>query len=202
MASNSTESMDSKNQPLGMGSLFVVLMIVMLWGGNAVAVSFSVDSLPPIAVAAARFAMGSAVLFVWCLLERTSLRLPLSEVWSATICGLLLFAQISTFNVAVQMTNSTHGAMLVNTYVFFVAATEHFTGADRINVRRLVGIGLAAFVVLLVMQTRSDGNSFESFVIGDLILLLSAGLLAIRVIYVRRAVQTIPPSRCRSRSQQ
>ena len=184
---------EAKN-PLGGFSLIILITIVMLWGGNSVAVSFSVDTLPPVAVAAIRFAMGTAVLFFWCLVERTSFRINRREAWMSVIAAFLLFTQISTFNVGVQYSNSTHGAMLVNTFIFFVAAIEHVTGVDRLNLRRVIGFVLAASGVAFVMQTRNQGTVAETFLFGDALLLLSAGLLAIRVIYVRHAVQSMRPS--------
>ncbi len=184
---------EAKNS-LGGFSLIILITIVMLWGGNSVAVSFSVDTLPPVAVAAIRFAMGTAVLFFWCLVERTPFRINRHETWMSLIAAFLLFAQISTFNVGVQYSNSTHGAMLVNTFIFFVAAIEHVTGADRLNLRRVIGFILAGSGVVFVMQTRNQGTVAETFLLGDALLLLSAALLAVRVIYVRHAVQTMRPS--------
>lgn len=180
--------------PLRGGSLAIVILIVALWGGNPVAVSFSVDTLPPVAVAGIRFAMGTVVLFFWCLIERTSLRISKRETWLSMVAGFLLFAQISSFNVGVKMSNSTHGAMLINTFVFFVAAIEHFTYVDRLSRKRVVGFVAAAAGVVLVMQTREVGTA-TPYLAGDIILLISAVLLAIRIIYVRRAVQEMPPSR-------
>ena len=49
----------------------------------------------------------------------------------------LIFTQISSFNIGVVMTNSSHGAMLINTFVFWVAAIEHFVTR---NVRLDLGI--------------------------------------------------------------
>ena len=53
-------------RPLRGTSLFLTILIVALWGGNAVAVSFSVDTLPPVAVAGIRFDMGTAFMLVYC----------------------------------------------------------------------------------------------------------------------------------------
>ena len=183
------------SEPLSGKSLAILLTTVMLWGANSVAVSFSVDSLPPVAVAGVRFAMGTVVLFFWCLFERTSFRVSKLELWMSFVTGFLLFAQISTFNIGVKLSNSTHGAMLVNTFIFFVAAIEHLMGTDRLNGRRTFGLVIAAAGVLLVMQTRGENAELRAFLIGDLLLLLSAILLAIRIVYIRFVVQRMLPSK-------
>ncbi|MCA9216694.1 MAG: DMT family transporter [Planctomycetales bacterium] len=183
------------HQPLSAASTAILVAVVMLWGANSVAVNYSVDSLPPVAVAGLRFAMGTFVLFFWCLIERTSFRITRQEAWMSLDTGCFLFTQISTFNIGVKLSNSTHGAMLVNTFVFFVAAIEHFAGADRLNARRMIGLVLAAVGVVLVMQTRETDSHPEDFLRGDALLILSAILLAIRVVYIRSAVQHMQPSK-------
>ena len=190
---------DSKqHRPVRGGSLALVLLIVALWGGNAVAVSFSIDALPPIAVAAIRFAMATVVIFVWCLRERTALVPSREECWLSLIAGTLLFLQIGTFNVGVMLSNSTHGVMLVNTFVFGVAALEHFwLKTERFTTRRSAGLAAAAVGVAMVVLTHdaSDGPSRELFLVGDAILTLSAVLLAVRIVFVRSAVQKMAPSK-------
>lgn len=175
----------------------LTILVVALWGGNTVAVSFSVDTLPPVAVACMRFIMGTIVMVFWCRFEGTPLRASAEELWAAWVAGVLLFAQIATFNVAVKWTNSTHGAMLINTFPFFVAGIGHWvTKSDRLTPRRITGLVLAALGVAAVMLDKQaiTGN-VRSFLIGDLVLLLSAVLLAVRVVFVGRAVQTIKPSK-------
>lgn len=192
-----TSSADQTYRPLRGSSLALTILVVALWGGNTVAVSFSVDTLPPVAVACMRFMMGTVVMVFWCRFERTPLSASADELRASFIAGTLLFAQIATFNVAVKWTNSTHGAMLINTFPFFVAAIGHWiTKSDRLTPRRTMGLVFAAVGVAAVMlDKRAMTGDMRSFLIGDVVLLLSAILLAIRVVYVGRAVQRIRPSK-------
>lgn len=183
--------------PLRGQALAVTLLIVALWGGNSVAVSFSVDTLPPVAVACARFAMGMAVMFFWCLIRRIPFRTSRWELWVSFVAGFLLFAQISTFNVGVVWTNSTHGAMMINTFPFFVAGIEHWiTKTDRLSIRRIIGMVVAVLGVAAVMMDSTAASQGEnSFVAGDLLLLFSSVLLAIRVVYIGRVVRKMNPGK-------
>lgn len=184
-------------RPLRGGALGLTILIVALWGGNAVAVSFSVDVLPPVAVAGLRFAMATAFMLVYCFYEGTSLRATRREIVLSFVAGFLLFTQISSFNVGVVMTNSSHGAMLINTFVFWVAAIEHFvTRTDRLTARRVIGLVVSAVGVGLVMMPGDSSEDVSrSFLIGDMILLASAVLLAIRVVFVRHVVADMAPSK-------
>lgn len=193
-----TDSQENNQpKPVRGAALLVTLLIVALWGGNSVAVSFSVDTLPPVAVACIRFVMGTAVMFFWCIFQRTSFRTTRWELWVSFVAGFLLFAQISTFNVAVLWTNSTHGAMLINTFPFFVAAIEHFvTRTDQLSLRRIIGFIVAAVgVAVVMMDSQAVDDDSRSFFLGDTVLLLSSLLLAIRVVYVGRVVQKMKPSK-------
>lgn len=171
--------------------------MVALWGGNSVAVSFSVDSIPPVAVACLRFAMGTGVMFLWCRWFRIPLRASRRELRVSFVAGFLLFTQIATFNVGVLWTNSTHGAMLINTFPFFVAAIEHgITKTYRLTTRRSLGLIIAAAGVAAVMFDRPSGSALpRSFLQGDTVLLVSSILLALRVVYVGRVVQTMQPGK-------
>lgn len=184
-------------RPVRGASLAVTLLIVALWGGNSVAVSFSVDTLPPVAVACVRFVMGTVVMCVWCVLQQIGLRPSRTELWWSCVAGFLLFAQISTFNVGVLWTNSTHGAMLINTFPFFVAGIEHWiTHSDRLNAKRTVGFLVALAGVIAVMTDgEAASGDLVAFFWGDVVLLASALLLAIRVVYVGRVVQRMSPSK-------
>lgn len=183
--------------PLRGKSLAITLLIVALWGGNSVAVSFSVDTLPPVAVAGARFAMGMVVMFFWCCLQRIPFRSTRWELWASFVAGFLLFGQISTFNVGVVWTNSTHGAMLINTFPFFVAGIEHWiTKTDRLSLRRVIGMVVAVLGVGAVMlDSNAIDTDAKSFLAGDLLLLFSSLLLAIRVVYIGRVVQKMSPGK-------
>jgi drug/metabolite transporter (DMT)-like permease len=116
------------------------MLIAALWGGTAVAISFSRVSLPPVAVAAIRFAMASVFMLFWCRFQQTSIRLRRGQLKPALVAGILLFLQIASFNIGVGRSNSSHGSMRINTFVFWVVAIEHVvTKTDRLTLRKLAG---------------------------------------------------------------
>ena len=181
-------------------SLLLTLLIVTLWGGNAVAVTYSVDWLPPVAVAAVRFALGTLVMIGWCLFERTPLQLSRRELKICLITAFLLFLQISTFNVGVLKTNSTHAILLINTYIFLVGLIEQFLLREtRLRALQWTGMLIAGLGVLCIVQVRAPDAArqpdAQQFLAGDSILLFSSLLLAARIVFVRHAVQSMPSSK-------
>jgi len=187
--------------PVGPKTAALALLTAALWGANPVAVSYSVDALPPIFVACLRFALATVFMYFWCRVQGSELRLRTRQFLPCLLAGIGLFAQIATFNVGVSLSSSSHASMLINTFVFWVVVIEHFvTKTDRVTVRRIFGLILAAAGVVLILWT--EGNSKGDVLqqdsptlLGDAVLLLSALILGIKIVYVKQALRTVEPGK-------
>ncbi len=194
-------------EPIGLGSAATALFLAALWGGTPVAVSYSVDTLPPVATAAIRFTLASLFMLVWARVEGLSLRLSSEQLWPALVTGFLLFVQIGTFHVGVQLSNSSHGSLLINSFVIWVAALGHFTTQDdRLDWQKAVGLVVATVGVAVVLTTsRSYGHTEPTVfpsrhqdlpsLVGDLVLLFSSVVLAVKIVYTKFALRVIEPTK-------
>ncbi len=203
MASGEASSKPRELEPVSLKTASLALLTVALWGANPAAVSYSVDTLPPIAVAALRFAMATVFMLFWCHFEGCGLRLRTGQTRPALIAGILLFLQIGTFNVGVTMSNSSHSSMMINTFIFWVVVIEHFiTRADRLTARKLIGlfVALGGVLLLLLRTDASDASDSaaprdQATLVGDAILLFSGCVLAWKVVYVRHALKFVEPGK-------
>ena len=193
---------DDGRQPIGPSSASLAILTSFLWGGTPVAIKYSQDVLPPIGVAAARFLLAAGFMVAWCSIQRVSLKLKPEERRPALICGLLLYAQIALFHLGLDRSSPSHGSLLINTFVLWVAGIEHFiTRTDRLNTRRLGGLVLSASGVGMVLalsgadpQQAAAGFDQPSMT-GDLLLVGSGFLLGVKIIYTKQAVRVVPPPR-------
>lgn len=185
-------------KPIGPTVAALNILTAALWGGTPVAVHYSVDQLPPIAVSAIRFYMAAVFMLFWCRFEGAPLGITRSQFRPTLIMGVLLFAQIALFTVGIAQTNSSHSSVLINTYIFWVAGLEHFvTRTLRLDGIKLFGLVLASVGGLLVLgvtdagpdQTGQDPSSLT----GDLILIASAIILGVKMIYTKVAARSVPP---------
>jgi drug/metabolite transporter (DMT)-like permease len=206
--SNSPPSLVSGQQPVGIQAAVLALLISALWAGTPAAIKYSVETFSPVTVAALRFSLGAAFMVFWCRFEGTPLW-PGPGQWGAvTLAGVLLFVQISLFNEGVAWSNATHSSLMINTFVFWVVLIEHFiTRVDRLSARKGVGLILAAFGAVLVLLTDghaepsaaapqgSDLASNVSSVSGDLLLLLSAVVLAVKITFIKQSLKYIEPGK-------
>ena len=189
--------------PVGLGTALLALITSALWGGTPTAIRFTTDTLPPVMVAAVRFALAALFMLFWVRLEGAGLAIRPGQWRPILGTSALLFVQIVTFNLGVAATNSSHGSLFINTFIFWVGPIEHFlTGADRLTWRKGLGLltaGVASFAVLLV-DSRPAAQSAAPVrdavtLYGDLLLLLSGGLLAVKIVYTKAAVRTVEPGK-------
>lgn len=184
-------------RPLTVTSTCLTLLTVALWGGNPVATLFSTDALPPITVAGLRFLMATGVMFVWCFVERASMRVTRAQWWPIFVAGTLLFAQITTFTFGTAWTSSSHASLFVNTFVFWVVGIEHFLlRTDRLSGLRSLGLLIAAMGVgaLLWEGEAPVAQTDQPTLAGDALLLFSAFLLGVKFIYTKQALKVIGPT--------
>jgi drug/metabolite transporter (DMT)-like permease len=183
----------------GPAAIGLSLLTAALWGGTAVGSRFALDALPPIAVGGIRFALAAVFMIGWCRWERSPLTLKPHQWSPSIISGVLLFFQIATFNWGQARTTSSHTSLFINTYIFWVAAYEHFiTREFRMNWRQLAGLLVAAAgVVVLVFGTAASPKAHRGMdaptLTGDAIMLLSGFILGVKVIQTKHAVRTVPP---------
>ncbi len=178
------------------------LLTSALWGGTPVAISYSVDTLPPIAVAAIRFALAALFMFIWCFVLGDHL-LPRRGQWrDISIAGFLLFVQIALFHVGVEKSSSSHGSLFINTFVFWVVLIEHFvTATYRLAPRRVLGLACAAAGMFLVLNTSAAPTAAEDIardtpsLLGDVILLISSVLLGIKIVFTKAALKRVEPGK-------
>lgn len=187
-------------QPIGIRSAALILMTAALWGGTPVAVSYSVDLLPPVAVSGLRFALAALFMCFWCQAEGSSTRLLSGERRWALGGGLLLFFQITFFTIGIEKSNSSHATLLINTFVFWVVAIEHLVLRTlRMNFKQTLGLAVAAggvFLTFMIYEDRQDVSQADSpSLSGDLLLLASAAILAVKILYTQHVVKRMPPGR-------
>jgi drug/metabolite transporter (DMT)-like permease len=180
-----------------------------LWGGTPVAIHFSTDTLPPVMVAALRFALAALFMLFWCRLEGSGLVASRAEWRPILLCSLLLYFQIVSFNLGVAGTSSSHGSLFINTFIFWVAPIEQFVlRSTRLNARQWLGMLLAglAGISALVIDVPAGANEATTLpgagaprdlptLWGDLVLVGSGFLLAVKIVYTRHAVSRVAPGR-------
>lgn len=180
-------------QPLTFAAIVLSILSTVLWGGVSVASQIASDSLPPLALATCRFALAAIFMGFWCRYEGESLAIRGRQWWPVTYMSLYLVLQLGTFQIGTAWSTTSHSTLLVNTYVFWVAAIETWVlKTFRLSPRQAVGLFVAAGGVVLLLATdrrAAVGAQDQPTVIGDAVLALSGFLFGMMTIHTRPALQ-------------
>lgn len=179
-----------------LGAVLVSIVIHSLWGGNPVAVKFSLLAFPPLTTAFLRFAIGIACIALWARWRGVAL-LPEKGEWRALWIVALLFAvQIAAMNVGFDRTSGAMGSVLIATNPLFAVMFAHFLVAgDRMTPVKALGLAVAMAGTSLAMLEDSDIAAFDFGAAGNWIVLSSAVMLGLRLAFSARFVRRIEPTK-------
>jgi drug/metabolite transporter (DMT)-like permease len=181
---------------LDAGAVAMVLLLSALWGGNTVAVKIGVADSPPLMLAALRFAIGGICVVAWGLWTRAPFRLRPGEGWPLLGLGLLFAVQLGLLNIGIWLSTAGHASVLLNAYPVYIVLLAHFlVPGDRLTVATLLGItlGFGGILVLFAGHLLAPTEPGSTLLAGDLVLSVSAVLLALRQVTLNRQLQRIHP---------
>ena len=179
-----------------LGAVLVSIVIHSLWGGNPVAVKFSLLAFPPLTTAFLRFAIGIACIALWAHWRGVRL-LPEKGEWRALWIVAVLFAvQIGLMNVGFHHTTGAMGSVLIATNPLFAVMFAHFVIAgDRMTPAKALGLAIAMAGTSLALLADTDIAGLDFGAAGNWIVLSSAVLLGFRLTLSARFVRRIEPTR-------
>jgi drug/metabolite transporter (DMT)-like permease len=172
----------------------LALLISLFWGISPVTVKIALADVAPIRLAVWRFLLGGVVILLWAWRSGrlAGVRVAREERRPLIVVGLILAVQVGCINFGTVRTSAAHAAVILNSYAVHVVVLAHFlVPGDRLTVRRFGGIVLAYAGVLALFVGRSDVAGVT--LLGDGLVVASAVLLAVRTVYLARAVLTIDP---------
>jgi drug/metabolite transporter (DMT)-like permease len=151
--------------------------IYVIWGSTYLAIRLAIETLPPFLMAATRFLMAGAILFIFALLQGAKVRNPLTN-WRRAflIGGLLLLCGNGGVTWAEKYVASGLAALFVATEPLWVVIWNWALTHRRPNAKVLLGImiGLAG-VAMLVSDGLGQGpsGSKTSLIAAGVVLLAS-----------------------------
>ena len=179
-----------------LGAVLVSIAIHALWGGNPVAVKFSLEAFPPLTTAFLRFAIGIACIALWARWRGIRL-LPERGEWRALWLVAVLFAvQIALMNYGFDHTSGAMGSVLIATNPLFAVMFAHFVIAgDRMTAAKALGLLVAMAGTSLALLGDVDIGDLDAGNAGNWIVLSSAVMLGFRLSLSARFVRRIDPTK-------
>jgi drug/metabolite transporter (DMT)-like permease len=184
------------HRPLDVKGGILALVLAVLWGANPVAIKLGLADVAPLRMAFFRFAVSAMVIFAYAVTTRRGdvLLIPRGQgrpIWSL---GLLCVVQVALMNVGIDRTTAAHAVIMVNSYAVQTVVFAYFLlPGDRLTARKLVGVLIAYSGVVILFAPGSTGTA--GTLVGDLIIAVSALLLAERTVFIAKTVQRVNPVR-------
>ncbi|NCF14836.1 MAG: EamA family transporter [Gammaproteobacteria bacterium] len=159
-----------------MSNAFLYIVTVLIWGSTWLAIEFQLGVVEPEVSIVYRYAMASAVLFIWCKIRRLSLAFNVKDHLFFVLLGLLLFSvnYILAYRAQIYITSAL-AAIAFSTMLWINIVLSRIIFGTRATGRVLLGaaLGIIGIVVLFAPQiteiSLSDGVFF-----GSLLALLGA----------------------------
>ena len=179
-----------------LGAVLVSIVIHSLWGGNPVAVKFSLLAFPPLTTAFLRFAIGIACIALWAHWRGVRL-MPDKGEWRALWIVAVLFAmQIALMNIGFHRTSGAMGSVLIATNPLFAVTFAHFLVAgDRMTPVKASGLLAAMAGTALALLEDADISALDLGATGNWIVLASAVMLGFRLSLGARFMRRIEPTK-------
>ncbi|MCG3115966.1 MAG: DMT family transporter [Candidatus Manganitrophus sp. SA1] len=171
-----------------------LVFINLLWGGNVVSIKLGAGEISPLTMATLRFLIGGSVILLYAAFRKIGLGLGRKEIFLHLMNGLLFAVQIALFYLGTFRTSASHASVLINTHLFFVAVLAHFFILhDRLSVRKISGLALAFLGAVVLFRDRPDRAMETVSLLGNSFVLISAFVLAVKIVYIKRLIERIDP---------
>ncbi len=185
-----------KTERIGWQSALIALAVSLLWGANLVALKLGLGTFPPLWSAFWRMLAGVIVVGLWAKSRRIQLRPTSNETGSIGLLGLLFVVQITALNTGADFTSPAYAVILLNSHPIFTNLMSHFyVPEDRLSWQRIAGLAIAFGGICFLSLGRPDAHLAPHPGWGNLIVVISGFLLAVRMVYTQRLVQTMEPVR-------
>ncbi len=176
------------------GGAVIAALLNVFWGTNPAALKLAMQDLPPIGATGLRFVVAAVGTVLWGLMTRTRMWPRAGEAkWLLLVIGSFL-AQIVTFTLGVHYGTAAHSIVVLYTYPFMVVPLAHFLLDEKATPGRIAGL-VIAFTGIVLLFVSQSGRWTGTLLLGDLLQLLSALLLAIEIVLVKLAVVRVEPTR-------
>jgi drug/metabolite transporter (DMT)-like permease len=130
----------------------MLLTVVLLWSGNFTAMRYAIATFHPLAFSAVRFALGAALyaLVVWW--RERSLRIARRDLGAIVLLAAIgIFANQVAVIYAVKQAGAANVGMLMASAPIIAALLARRLGHERIGMRHVLGVAVAATGALLVL---------------------------------------------------
>ena len=187
---------DFRNEDPSGKIIVLVLLLVSLWGGNSLSVKIGLQGIPPLKMALLRCVLGFVAVSGLGLYYGISMRMRFQELSRLFIIAPLYSSHMIALNIGTNLTSASHSTIFVSLYPLFTVLFAHlWIPGDKLTLTKVLGIITSFSGVFVTVVPKLQGSSGVASLIGDLIVILGACLLGLRMTLTKIFLQAIHPYR-------
>jgi drug/metabolite transporter (DMT)-like permease len=173
-------------------AMIATALLCILFGGNAVAIKFSLTGIGLFTNIGLRFSIAAMALLLWAKWAGHVHRLRTEQVWPLALLAVLFTVQIGGFYAGLSRTAASHAILISNVLPFVVTILAHYLlPGEKIVPRKIVGMLLGFGGVALLFGDAAAMSREVLF--GDLIVFCSVLVWGCSAILLKRLSATIHP---------
>ncbi|WP_155311779.1 DMT family transporter [Desulfosarcina ovata] len=170
---------------------FIVLLTV-IFGGNAVAIKLTLTGMGPLTTAGLRFALAAIAIALWALATGRSFRIRPGQSFQLIIVSSGFTLQLCLFYLGLDRTFASRGILISNLLPFFVLFLSHrFIPDEKITWQKMAGIGMGFCGVAFMFLGHT--GAYGAFHSGDPIVLAAVIVWSCNVVYTKRIISAYAP---------
>ena len=175
------------NSQMSLKSSLYAAFLCILFGGNAVAIKFSLSGLGAFTAAGLRFTIAAFLIFSWAIFKKQSLKINKKQMLQLFILSQFFIMQSACLYIGLTMTTASHGILIINLSPFFVLVLAHyFIPGDHITLKKGLGMSFGFLgVIILFFDNQPISNDLRT---GDLIILFAAFFWGCNVVCVKKII--------------
>jgi drug/metabolite transporter (DMT)-like permease len=173
-------------------AMIATALLCILFGGNAVAIKFSLTGIGLFTNIGLRFSIAALALLLWAKWAGKTPRLRTEQVWPLALLSVLFTVQIGGFYAGLSRTAASHAILISNVLPFVVTILAHYLlPGERIVPRKIVGMLLGFGGVALLFGDAAAMS--REVLLGDLVVFCSVLVWGCSAILLKRLSATIHP---------
>jgi drug/metabolite transporter (DMT)-like permease len=183
-------------KPISWRTALLSIAVSVSRGGNQVAIKFALAAFAPLWTAFARMFVSAIAVGIYARSAGIRLWPEPSDRRQLGLLGVMYTSQIALLHWGADLTSPAYAVTLINTNPIFANVIAHFfVPADRLTVRRILGLAIAFVGVSYVAFGRPDAALAPHPLLGNWVIIVSSFLVGVRTVYIQRIVQSMPSTR-------
>ena len=176
-------------------AMLYLAVLSIIWGGSFLLIKISSETIPPLAFATGRMAIGAVCLYLFLKIQGDDMP-RIGKAW-------IPFLVLGVFNALLPATLLSYAedeissgltSVLNSTVPIMTVILAHFLADEKLTIDRAVGI-IVGFVGVVIVLLPDLTSGMKTNVMGPIAVLVASLFMALTAIYARRFLRNVAPAK-------